>query len=264
MTSASTPLRVGLIGLGAIGLGAVRAATAAGSDDLVFVGALVRDPGRVRRGTHPPTVATLEELIGLDPSVVVECAGPAALRQYGAAVLRAGRDLLVVSAGALADAHVLASMREAARDGGARMWILSGAIGGLDAIAAASLGTVRSVTHTIRKPARTLMGAEVRATEAVELYRGPSGLGIARFPDSANVAAAVSLAGIGFEATQLRVIADPGVTRNEHVIEVSGDFGDFRLEFHGVPTDDNPRTSRLAPLSVARALRDLTATVVVR
>lgn len=246
-------MRVGLIGLGAIGLGISRLAR--DQVDIVLVGALVRDVARPRPAETPPAVGTLDELLALRPEVIVEGAGHEALRAYGPAVLRAGCDLIALAAGALAEPGFVDELRAAAREGHARLRIASGAIAGLDALSAAAAGGLTSVTHTVRKPARTLLGeAAAELTGPRELYRGPARAGVLRFPESANVVAAVSLAGIGLDGTQMCVVADPSADRNQHIVEASGMFGSLRVEVQNVPSDENPRTGRLTAMSAFRAL----------
>ena len=183
---------------------------------------------------------------------MVELAGHAALRCYGPPILRAGVDLMLVSVGALAEPSVEQAIVEAACAGRSRAIVVSGAIGGLDAIAAASVGGLTRVTHTTRKPARALLStseaAELR--EPRELFRGSAREGALRFPESINVAAAVSLAGIGLDRTEVCVIADPNVDRNLHEVVAQGEFGELRFEIGNIPTDDNPRTGRLVAMSV--------------
>lgn len=219
-----------------------------------MVGALVRDPGKPRPTGAPAVVGSLEALLERRPQVIVECAGHDALRRYGAAVLRSGLELIVLSVGALADDELLAELRASVLRGG-RLRIATGAIVGLDGLAAAALGGLTSVTHTIRKPARTLLGAAADALrEPRELFAGPAREGVARFPESANVVAAVSLAGIGFDRTVMRVVADPAATRNEHRVEAEGTFGSLRVEVRNVPSDENPRTGRLTAMGAYQAL----------
>lgn len=246
-------MRVGLIGLGAIGQGVCRLAR--DRSDVELVGALVRDTARPRTAGTPPAVATLDALLALRPEVIIEGAGHEALRAYGPGVLRAGCDLIVLAVGALADPAFVDELGAAARAGGARLRIASGAIAGLDALAAAAAGGLTSVTHTIRKPARTLLGdAAAGLAGPRELYRGPARAGVLQFPDSANVVAAVSLAGIGLDATEMCVIADPAADRNQHVVEATGTFGSLRVEVQNVPSDENPRTGKLTAMSAFRAL----------
>jgi aspartate dehydrogenase len=256
--------RVGLIGLGAIGASVVRIARDAHPGEIDLVAALVRDAARPR-SSAVPLVPTLDELLARRPDVVVEAAGHDGLRAHGAAVLRAGIDLITVSAGALADVVLCDLLLRAAAEGHARIRVPSGAIGALDAIAAAAVGGLDRVTHTTRKPARALLPADEAAGMRAprELFRGPARLGVIRFPESVNVAAAVSLAGIGFDRTELVVVADPGIDRNVHEVTAEGVFGSLRFEIANVPSDENPRTGRIVAMSVIRAILHRRATLVV-
>jgi aspartate dehydrogenase len=257
-------MRVGLIGLGAIGRGVLRLLGPA--DDVEVVGALVANPHKSREIGSPPICASLEELLEKRPEVIVELAGHGAVKRYGPAVLRAGIDLILVSVGALAEPDVEQSIMVAAKAGGGRIIVASGAIGALDAIASAAVcGGLRSVTHTTRKPARTLLepAEAAQLKEPRELFRGSAREGALRFPESINVAAAVSLAGIGLDRTEVCVIADPNVSRNTHEVVAKGDFGDLRFEIRNIPTDDNPRTGRLVAMSIVHALRQRHARLVV-
>jgi len=259
------PLSVGLIGLGAIGQAIVYLARQHAAAEVDVVAALVRDASRRRPDGNPPTVATIEELLALRPAVVVEAGGHAALRAHGPAVLRAGCDLIVVSVGALADPGLEEELRAAARASGAQARVASGAIGGLDALAAAALSGLTRVTHTTRKPATVLLGPveAARLTQAREIFRGTAREGALAFPDSLNVAAAVSLAGIGFDRTEVRVVADPGIDRNHHEIVAEGTFGTFRFAIQNIPSDANARTAKLVAMSAVHALLQRRATLVI-
>ena len=246
-------MRVGFIGLGAIGQGLLRYLEP--TDGVEVVGALVRD---VTRSRAVPVVASSDELLALRPEVVVEMGGHAALACHGPPILRAGVDLLMVSVGALADPAVESAIVEAARSGQAQARVACGAIGALDAIAAAAVGGLERVTHTTRKPARTLLPPEEVAQlqdGAREIFRGSARQGALLFPESINVAAAVSLAGIGLDRTEVCVIADPGIQRNQHEVIAEGAFGRLRFEIQNIPTDENPRTGRLVAMSLTHALR---------
>jgi len=256
-----------MIGYGQIGQAlhtAIRDGVAGGAAEVVVV--LVRD-----RSRHTPIVATpitddLDEFLGFDVDLVVEVAGHAALRDYVLAVLEAGCDLLTVSVGAFADPAFLESVESTARRTGRRVLVPSGAIAGLDMIAAAALAPLDSVTHTTRKPPRAFtreqLGTDEEPPEPRLLFDGPARDGVGRFPENVNVAAAVSLAGIGLDRTRLRVYADPTVTRNVHEVEVVGHFGTLSLHVENEPSD-NPKTGRIVPLSVAKAIRNLSAPMVI-
>lgn len=258
------PMRVGLIGLGAIGQGVVGLASEISQPSLRLVGAIVRDPARPRPAGSPEVVETVDALLARKPEVVVEVAGHDGLRQHGPAVLRAGVDLVAVSVGALAHPEVHDDLLAAAEDGHARLTVASGAIGALDAIGAAAVGGLTRVTHTTRKPPVTLLGeAGARLTEPREVFRGSARAAALEFPESVNVAAAVSLAGIGLDRTEVRVIADPALARNRHEVEVEGAFGVLTFTIENVPTRNNARTARLVAMSIIRTLQRRRAPIVI-
>src|SRR5437762_3278718 len=148
-------MRVGLIGLGAIARGVLDLVQP--SEDIRIVGVLVAHPNKQRAGPALRICRRVEDLIDLHPEVVVEAAGHAALRCYAPLILRSGIDLLLVSVGALADPATERSIVSAARGGKSHAIVASGAIGALDALAAASVGGLSRVTHTTRKPAAALL-----------------------------------------------------------------------------------------------------------
>jgi aspartate dehydrogenase len=264
------PLRVGLIGFGAIGRRLAEAITAGEAGRCELSAVLVRRPERIA------DVATqLGCLVTGDPGdflatsfdLVVEVAGHDALKAYAEDALRQGKDLLLISIGALADAHFEQRLHRAAHDYGRRVYLATGAIAGLDAISAGAVGGLHAVTHSVRKPPAGLLPAdEVEAAQASGvprvLYEGPAREAALRFPENVNVAAAVSLAGLGLDKTTVRVVADPTVARNTHEIEARGEFGELKIVLQNIPTE-NPKTGRLTAMSMIKALRNLTAEVVV-
>jgi aspartate dehydrogenase len=260
---ATAPLRVGLIGLGTIGQGAVRLMRQQPMNDVEIVGALVRDSSRSRR-VDTPIVTSLDELLALRPDVVVEVAGHDGLRHHGAAVLRAGFNLIAVSVGVLAHPEVYDELLAAAEEGGTQLKVASGAVGALDAIAAARQGGLERVTHTVRKPPSTLFGPDAEPlTEPRTVFAGYAREAAIKYPESVNVTAAVSLAGLGLDRTEVRIIADPGVNRNQHEIAAEGAFGRLRFEVQGIPTEENPRTGRLVAMSIVNTLRSHRSPIVI-
>lgn len=258
-----------LIGYGAVGGVVARmiAEGAAGPASLVAV--VVRDPGRhqadqARLGI--PFLSNAEDVVALRPDVVLEAGGHEAFRQHVPGLLAAGIDVIALSVGALADPEVLAEVERAAASGASHLRIPSGAIAGLDAISAAAVGDVARVVHTVRKPPMTLLDGDdaaevIRSGEPRVLYAGPARAATKLFPANVNVVAAVSIAGIGFDRTEVRVIADPSVRYNTHEVEVEGDFGRLQVRIENIPSDENPKTGRIVALSLVRTMRGLSETV---
>jgi aspartate dehydrogenase len=257
--------RVGLLGLGAIGRPVARA-VAAGMPGLVLAGATSRDAGRAREFlAHlpgaPPFLGFGELLERAD--VVVEAATQAVLVERAPAILEAGRDLVVLSVGALLD-HPEWAGQAAAR--GARIHVPSAAIAGLDGLKGAAVdGHLDAVVMETRKPPCGLAGAPGVAGLDLEAIAAPTLVfeGTAReacraFPANVNVVAAVSLAGLGPDRTCIRIHADPSIHRNRHTVTAQGAFGRLRIEIENVPSE-NPRTGKLAYLSTIAYLRDLAA-----
>jgi aspartate dehydrogenase len=256
-----------LIGYGAIGR-------------LVFA-KLAGDPSI--RITHvleqPSRAAEVERELGGSVTVVsdlaaahgevdcaMECAGHGAVLSSVIPLLERGVDVALVSVGALAEPGLPERLEDAARTGGAQLTLVSGAIGAIDAIAAARIGGLDEVIYTGRKPpqgwfdspAEHVVDLRALARPAV-IFDGSAREAARLYPQNANVAATVSLAGLGLDRTRVTLIADPGVDRNVHRVAARGAFGDLDVTLSGRPLPDNPKTSLLAAYSAVRALRDLAA-----
>jgi len=248
---------VGLIGCGAIGSVVARELAKGAIDGVALTSVL--DPA-VR---HPLGVDDRDALLSRS-DVVVEAAGHGALRDHGAAVRESGADLLVVSIGALADQGLEAELRQAQ---GGRLYLCTGAIGGFDILRAAMLlGPLETVSITSTKPAAALsrpwMEEEVRealasGSDPITVFDGAARQACARFPESANVTATLSLATVGFDRVRVQMVGDPAATRVRHAVRASGAAGNYELSFENAASPDNPRTSAVTAYSVLRALGDV-------
>ena len=225
---------------------------------------------RARSSPEFEIVETLDALLALKPALVAEVAGQSAVSEYGEAVLRGRIDLLIISVGALADPALLARLKAAAQAGGSRILLPAGAIGGIDAVAAMRVAGLTSVRYRSRKPPAAWRGSSAEQiadlgslTQRTVLYRGTAGEAALRFPQNANVAAALALAGLGFDATEVELVADPEAPGNVHEIEAEGAAGKFAIQLQGRPSRSNPKTSALAAMSVARALLNENAAIVI-
>ncbi|WP_458098285.1 aspartate dehydrogenase [Roseomonas sp. WA12] len=262
-------LRLGLIGAGGMADTVLSALCAGLPGPLSSLSLLVR-PGREAQGEalrerFGSTAAEwavhtdFDAFLAAAPDLVAECAGHAAVRAYGASVLAAGRDLVVISTGALADQALQDTLVAAAARGGASLILPAGAVGGIDALAAARLSGLEEVAYVGRKPPRAWAGTRAESlldlsglTEPVTFFEGSARDAARDYPQNANVAATVALAGAGFDATRVRLVADPGITRNQHEIIVRSAAVDFTIRLEGKPSPSNPKTSLGAGYSVAR------------
>ena len=263
---------VGLIGCGGIARDVVATLRDTGSG-VKIIGAACR-AGRMEeaRAALPgiKIFEVIEEMLDRRPKVVAEVAGQEAVAEYGRDVLRRGIDFLIISVGALADRDLLNCLKGGAEAGGSRILLPAGAIGGIDAIAAMRLGGLSVVRYRSRKPPAAWRGSPAeqvadldKLTGRTVLYRGTAGEAALLYPQNANVAAAVALAGLGFDATEVELVADPDAPGNVHEIEAEGAAGRFAIQLQGKPSRSNPKTSALAALSVARALVNLQSTIVI-
>ena len=250
----AAPLRVGLIGLGSIGQDLVRLAQSTVPDQIQFVGAIVKDVNK--EGRMLPAFGSVEEILEQNPEVFLEVAGPEGLRGHGIDALNRGFNLYFLAVGSLADPEFEAEFRAAAAASTGQARIVSGAIGALDAIAGASAGGLNHVQHTVRKHPVTLLGeAEGAAiTEERVVFRGNAREAALAYPESVNVTAAVSFAGIGLDRTEVVVMVDPAVDRNVHTVEAEGTFGSLRFEIRNVPSEQNPKTGALVAMSALKQL----------
>jgi len=260
-------LRVAIGGLGAIGK-VVAQHLDSGIDGIELAAVSARDHARAKAimaGFARPVpvlpLAQLEEVA----DIVVECVPAALLRELAEPALAHGRQVMILSCGALLDNFDLVDL---ARRHNGRILVPSGALLGLDAVVAAAEGGISKVHMVTRKPPNGLAGAPYLEEHAIDIaglskpkrvFAGPARQAARGFPANVNVAAALALAGIGPDRTTIEIWADPTVSRNVHHIEVEAEAARFSLQIENVPSAENPRTGRLTALSVIAALRKLSS-----
>ena len=264
-------LRVAVAGFGAIGRVVARRLDQA-IDGLTLTAVASRDTARAAAAmagfARTVPVVPLGRLWE-DADIIVECAPGRVLRELAEPTLAHGRTLMVLSCGALLDNFDLVDL---ARRHGGRILVPTGALIGLDAVAAAAEGGIAKVQMVTRKPPGGLLGAPYLEAHAIDLggltqpkrvFAGTAREAARGFPANVNVAAALALAGIGPDRTTVEIWADPSVTRNIHRIEVEAEAARFSMQVENVPSADNPKTGRLTALSVIAALRKLTSPLAV-
>ena len=213
-----------------------------------------------------PYVIGAAALQAAHPEVVLEAASHEAVREHLVALLEAGISVIVLSAGALASDRLRGDAEAAAARSGALFYVPSGGIGGLDALKGACAAGVQEVTIQVAKPPAAWKGIPYvaalgidldRLSGATTLFEGPAREGVPHFPQNVNIAAVLSLAGIGFDRTRLRVVADPSLVHNTHTIRVAGASGRFSVVLENIPAPENPKTAWLACYSALAALREV-------
>lgn len=268
-SSSASELAVAIGGFGAIGQ-AIAARLDQGEPGLKLVAVSARDQAKAEAN-----MAAFRKKVPVLPlgqladhaDIVVECAPAAVFREVAEPALAQGRIFVPLSVGALLVHDDLAELAE--RTGG-RIVVPTGALLGLDAVRAAAEGEIESVTMVTRKPPDGLAGAPYLKEHGIDvsslsapqkIFDGSAREGAKGFPANVNVAAALSLAGIGPDRTRLEIWADPGVTRNVHRIKVEADSARFEMTIENVPSGENARTGKITALSALAALKGLVSAV---
>ncbi|MFK5980512.1 MAG: aspartate dehydrogenase [Rhizobiaceae bacterium] len=195
-------------------------------------------------------------------ALAVDCSGHGGLIEHGENLLAAGIDVITISTGAVADTQFFDRLVRAAEIGNSRLQFLSGAVGGVDILLAAKTGEINSVTYIGRKPPLGWQGspAEDRCDlkglkEAFTHFTGSARQAAIQYPKNANVAATIALAGVGLDETNVKLIADPTITKNCHEVTATGSFGSFQINIESVPLAGNPKSSALAAMSIVQELQ---------
>ncbi|MFY3739644.1 MAG: aspartate dehydrogenase [Candidatus Nitrosomirales archaeon] len=215
--------------------------------------------------TKPLLAKNAGEFVANDMDIVVEAASQDAVRNYARLVLETNHDLMIMSVGALLDSNMYDDLKGLAEKHDRRIYLPTGAIAGIDAIRTVK-HLLEEVTLTTTKSPKGLEGAPFFKTHKTDLkkikksrviYEGKAEDAVKFFPANVNVAAALSLAGIGGKKTKVRIVADPKTKVNTHEVTAKGSFGEMRFQVKNVPSPTNPKTSYLAVLSAIECLRSI-------
>lgn len=259
-------LRIGFIGNGGVTCSVRDALAATAGFEHEVTGILSRSPG-VNGG---PEVLSAAALLATRPDIVIECASHEAVRSHGEDILRAGVPLMLVSTGVLADTAFYDRLVVAAGLGETRIILAAGAMAGIEALAAARVGGLTSVRYIGSKPPLAWQGTP--AEQCVDLgaldrpftfFRGSAREAALAYPKNSNVCATIALAGVGFDATEVELCADPTAPRNVHRLVFEGADGSFDIHIVGKPSPSNPKTSALTAHSIARLLTGMVSPVVI-
>ena len=266
-----TSQRIALIGYGAVAQAVLRHLAPHGIEVLcVLLRPGSRDKARAQPSMPLRFLDDLSEALALKPDLVIECAGQGAVVQYAERIADAGIDFMTISMGAFADAALLGRVKAASQRTGAQIVIPAGAVGALDLLAAVRNDGIERVLLRSTKLPRAWLGTA--AEKAIDLavvrepicfFKGNAREAASAYPMNANVAAAVALAGVGFERTAVELVADPQAGGNRNEILAEGAFGRFEIRMLGKTRPEAPRTSISAPLSIVRAVLNRGSGIVV-
>lgn len=259
-----------LVGWGAIGQRVASLLSERGSPFRI-VAIAVRDTTRVREDMPAGVrlISAPAELAATGATLVVEAAGRESVLPFGRAALAAGMDFAVSSTSAFVDEAGLSELVTLAKANRRQLLVPPGALGGVDALAAASRLHLTHVEHRIVKPARAWRGTAAEGLCDLDALSAPLAFfeGSAReaadgFPQNANVAIITSLSGIGIDRTRITLVADPAATLNAHEIHVEGDFGVLDIRLQNRPLATNPKSSEMTALNIVRLIENRAAGLV--
>ena len=262
-------MKIGVIGCGAIGRTISVAMDRTEAINAIYLFDRSEEQARAlsTRLDKAVHMTDIDKLISKS-ELVVEAASQEAVQEFGPKVLWAGRDLMLMSVGALADDKLADHLRHLAREKKCKIYIPTGAIVGVDGVRCAAEGRIDEVSLETRKPPRALVGNEVveqmgidldDIKEEIVLFEGSARQAVTDFPQNINVAAALSLAGLGFDETRVTIIVDPNITTNQHTVTLKGSFGEMRSWVSNYPCPDNRKTSYLAALAAISMVRKISS-----
>ena len=259
--------RIGLLGCGSIG---TQIALAIDSGSIPAVLTHIYDDSKEaslalhQKLKNKPVISDNSHLLSSYPvDIVVEAASQDAVRDVALSVLQNRRDLMIMSVGALLDESIYEILSDACKDFKKTIYLPSGAIAGLDGIKSVRK-EITSLSITTTKHPRSLKGAKFFDTCDIDLdsltcaktiFEGTAKNAVSLFPANINVAALLSLSGIGSDHTVVKIVADPSTDKNTHHIEVTGKFGKMTFIIENIPDPNNPKTSKLAIMSAIETLR---------
>ena len=245
-------MKLGIIGCGAIGTDvAVYADTMNEIEKIYLFDIDKKAEEKLVKKIHKAKCKPVKDFLE-DVDVVFEAASQKAVNDYAEIVLAAGKDLILMSVGGLFDDKFRDKLKKTAKKKHCKIYVPSGAICGIDGILSASVDKIDEVTLVTTKSPKSL-GIDYDRRTVV--FRGNARKAVKEFPKNINVAASLSLAGIGFDKTRVEIVADPVATRNSHKILAHGGFGRLRAEIENMPNPNNPKTSYMASLSAIATLK---------
>jgi aspartate dehydrogenase len=245
-------MKIGIIGCGAIGSDVAHAADSFPEIKTIFLHDIDEESEKKLAENISKGKAVDSEILLGESDLVFEAASQEAVKMYATKVLKQGKDFIMMSIGSLFDDEFRKELEETARKHHAKLYLPSGAVCGIDGILSASGDTIDKVTLVTTKPPKAL---DKEYKKRTVVFKGTARDAVQEFPKNINVAANLSIAGIGFDKTLVEIVADPVATRNSHKILAHGRFGRLRAEVENMPNPHNPGSSYLASLSAIATLK---------
>ena len=245
-------MKLGIIGCGAIGTDVGKAADEMDEIKCIYLFDINKTASKKLCGSlKKAEVKSVKDFLK-DVDIVFEAASKGAVEDYAEDVVKEGKDLVIMSVGSLLDNKFRKRLEKIAREKKCKIYLPSGAVCGIDGILSASVDGIDEVTLVTTKPPESL---GKKLDRRIILFDGYARDAVKKFPMNINVAASLSLAGIGFDKTKVEIVADPVVTRINHKILAHGKFGRLRAEVENMPNPNNPKSSYMASLSAIATLK---------
>jgi aspartate dehydrogenase len=245
-------MKLGIIGCGAIGTDVGKAADEISEIEQIYLFDIDKTASKkLCNSLKKAKIKSVKEFLD-EVDVVFEAASQGAVEEYAEDVIKEGKDLVIMSVGSLLNNKFRKKLESIAKEKKCKIYLPSGAVCGIDGILSASVDVIDEVTLVTTKPPESL-GKKLDKRSI--LFDGYAREAVKKFPMNINVAASLSLAGIGFDETKVEIVADPVVTRINHKILAHGKFGRLRAEVENMPNPNNPKSSYMASLSAIATLK---------
>ncbi len=245
-------MKLGIIGCGAIGSDVAKAADCFPEIEEIHIFDI--NPAaekKLEKTVKKAQIISFDDMLE-KTDIIFEAASQAAVKKYAVPILQHKIDLIIMSIGSLFDDELRKKLETIAKKQGCKIYLPSGAVCGIDGILSASIDVIDKVTLVTTKPPKSL---EKDFKKRTVVFKGNARDAVKEFPKNINVAANLSIAGIGFDDTLVEIVADPVATRNSHKILAHGKFGRLRAEVENMPNPNNPGSSYLASLSAIATLK---------
>jgi aspartate dehydrogenase len=245
-------VKLGIIGCGAIGTDVALAADTMRDIGKIFLYDKKAEAAeKLCKHVHKGELKTVEAFLDR-VDIIFEAASQEAVYEFAEDIINAGKNLIIMSVGSLFDDKFRERLVKTAQVKKCKIYLPSGAVCGIDGINAARIGGLDEVTLVTTKNPAAL---NENLTTRTVIFEGNAREAVKEFSKNINVAGCLSLAGVGFDKTNVKIVADPVVKSNSHRILAYGKFGRLRAETENLPNPNNPSSSLLASLSAIATLR---------